>query len=115
MSNDKQGTQFKKSVEMDSYTNPNRSQPIKNNKPEQNSIRNKKILKQRQKAKEELILKYGMSDREAEETLRNIEKKAIKKHKQQSFGTNKKELIKKNNKKQIDNEEEYEEIGRAHV
>ena len=115
MSNDKQGTQFKKSVEMDSDTNPNRSQPIKNNKPEQNSIRNKKILKQRQKAKEELILKYGMSDREAEETLRNIEKKAIKKHKQQSFGTNKKELIKKNNKKQIDNEEEYEVIIPQHV
>ena len=72
MSNDKQGTQFKKSVEMDSYTNPNRSQPIKNNKPEQNSIRNKKILKQRQKAKEELILKYGMSDREAEENINTV-------------------------------------------
>lgn len=75
MSQNKKNPQFRKSVDWDSVNKSKTSTRVPNS---QDSRRNK-ILEQRRRAKLELINKYNMTEEEAEETLRNIERKAREK------------------------------------
>lgn len=114
MSKDKEKKQFKKSIKLDSYTNtknPNYHNKIIN----QRRIKNKEILKQRKKAKEELVFKYNMSETEAEKTLRNIEQKVIHKQNKTSSRINKKKNNSDINIEQNLYEDEYEVIIPQHV
>ena len=74
MSDKNKNMQFKKSVDWDSENKP--ITPEHRKQFPQDNSKNKALLEQRNKAKLELINKYNMSESEAEQTLRNIEKKA---------------------------------------
>ena len=65
--------QFKKSINWDEHDEP--ITPEHKRQVNDNSNENA-LLEQRRRAKLELINKYNMSEREAEETLRDIERKA---------------------------------------
>ena len=77
MSQKKKNPQFRKSVDWDSVNKLKTSHNVSNSQ----DFRTKKILKQRYRAKFELIDKYNMTEEEAEKTLRNIERKAREKRK----------------------------------
>ena len=77
MNQKKKNPQFRKSVDWDSVNQPKTSKRIRNGQ----KSRRDKILEQRYKAKLELINKYNMTEEEAEETLREIERKALKQRK----------------------------------
>jgi len=73
MSQKKKRLEFKKSVDWDSHS---KTKPLKQKRDMENrKIKNEELLKQRNRAKFELIKKYNLSEKEAEEILRNIERK----------------------------------------
>ena len=73
MSQKKKRLEFKKSVDWDSHS---KTKPLKQKRDMENrKIKNEELLKQRNRAKLELIKKYNLSEKEAEEMLRNIERK----------------------------------------
>ena len=80
MSQKKKNPRFIKSVDWDSINKPK----TPNRTPNSSSPRTNKILEQRYRAKLELINKYNMTEEEAEETLRGIERKARDKRKEES-------------------------------
>ena len=72
MGQKKKNPQFRKSVDWDSINKPKSSNRVLNS----SNHRTNKILEQRYKAKLELINRYQMTEDEAEEILRGIERKA---------------------------------------
>ena len=95
---------FRKSV--DWKTN---NKPITPEHEKHSSDKKRSILEQRNRAKLELINKYNMSESEAEETLRNIEKKA-KEKKAKKMTYEQERIVKQNqpnfNKKSISPEQQ---------
>lgn len=75
MSQKNKKVHFRKSIDWDE----NRPMPPKDKRQIKGNAKENLILEQRNKAKMELINKYNMSESEAEETLRNIERKAKEK------------------------------------
>lgn len=79
MSQKNKNPKFRKSIDWDSVNKPKTSHKVLNSQ----DFRTKKILEQRYKAKVELINRYNMTEEEAEETLRGIERKAREQRKKE--------------------------------
>ena len=93
MSQKKRNPKFIKSVDWDSINKPQSSNKVSNS----SNPRNDKILEQRYKAKLELINRYHMTEAEAEETLRGIERKAREKRQNENDSKKVKRFLDDNN------------------